>query len=737
MNAAQGPLRIILFTVAVATTASLLFMVQPLTARGLLPLLGGSPAVWTTAMLFFQGALLAGYLWAHWIGTRRGPWALGLHASVLAACAVALLARGWRHPPPTDAILEGHNSQLWLLAELALAVGPGFFALASAGPLLQRWFARAEGPQGRDPYALYAASNAGSIAGLLGYPLLVEPLLALPTQRQVWTLGYALAALLIVACGLAAMRRPPHLTTGTTPTPAPAPITPRVRLLWIALAFVPSSFMLGATSYISTDIAAFPLLWVIPLTIYLATFIIAFAAPGRLPLARLSRYASFALLFVTAAILLDAKHPLPVVITLHLVALAGAGIVCHARLASTRPAPERLTEFFVWLSVGGALGGVFNALVAPIVFNSLAEYPIILVLAALAGVRSDDRSRLTRRWWPLPLACALALLASRALPANPADNLARLLPALGIPLAIAAAASARPVAFATCLALLTLLAQPRDADRHRTDLAIRTFFGVHVVQTTTDGPAHRRLIHGTTVHGIALLDRPTLPTAYYHPGGPLGDLFDGLAETRPSLEVAAIGLGVGAVASYARPTDRFTFLEIDRAVARIASDPGLFRFLADARGEMDIRIADGRLGLASMQDRAFDLIILDAFSSDAIPVHLLTADAFALYLARLAPGGVIAVHLSNQHLDLPPVVGAIARELGVSARVQSADDASVVHATGDLIEPSVWAGVARSPEDLARVLGPAWTPAPDDGRRAWTDDYSNMLSVIRWDAPER
>ncbi len=745
-----------IFAAAVTLSASLLFVAEPMTARGLLPLLGGSPTVWTTAMLFFQAALFAGYLWAHFIATRRGPWALVLHIVVLAAGAAAVAFRGWKHPvPPGDA-----DPRLWMLGELALSVGPGFFALASAGPLLQRWFARAEalapaGPR-RDPYTLYAASNAGSIVGLLGYPILIEPSLGLGTQRLAWTAAYVAAAGLIAVCGVLAVRaRTPDRPAVDASPPAragAATISNRDRLLWVALAFVPSSFMLGTTAYLSTDVAAFPLLWVVPLTVYLATFIVAFAAPGRLPLDRLSRIGSLALLFVSAALLLHAKHPLPVVILLHLAALAAAGLVCHARLAAARPHTSRLTEFYIWISLGGTLGGVFNAVVAPVLFNSLIEYPVIIVLAALAGVRSDRDAAWTGRWWLAPAVLSLVILAAwRLAPALHVDGFAALLAVVGVPLVIAATAIGRPAAFAACLAALLVWGgpgEPAGADpaahptgdrrvRIDTERAVRTFFGVHRVEFVHGPVPHRRLLNGTTIHGIALQDRPTVPTGYYHPLGPVGEVFRRMGNARPALDVAAVGLGVGSIAAYARPADRFTFFEIDPAVVEITRDTSLFRFIADAEGEIEIRVADGRLGLSAASPGSFDLIVLDAFSSDAIPVHLLTREAFEMYLERLKPGGVLAVHLSNQYLDLPPVLGAIARDLGVSARVRIDDAPPPVPTERDLMDASIWAVVARTPADLDNASSPGWPGAPEDNSKAWTDDYADVFGVIRWDIPRQ
>lgn len=725
-----------LFTVAVTLSAALLFVVQPMTARGLLPLLGGSPAVWTTAMLFFQTMLLAGYLWAHWIGTRRGAWAVGLHAVMLGTCAVAVVTRGWRHGEQ-----DGADPTLWMLGEMLISVGPGFFAISSAGPLLQRWFARTNRPGGPDPYTLYAASNAGSVAGLLAYPLLIEPALGLGGQRAGWTIAFMTAGVLIAACGViasrAGQRRAPAKPIHAPEAGGVRP-TWRLRLGWIGLAFIPSSLMLGVTTYLTTDIAAFPLLWVIPLAIYLVTFIVAFAVPGRLPLVRISRYASLAVLFTVATILLDAKHPLPVLMLLHLAALAGVGLVCHGRLASLRPHTDRLTEFYVWISIGGMLGGVFNALVAPAVFNSVAEYPAVLAVSGLAGVGSAVAGRLVRRWWIVPASLLIAVAVSWMVMrgAESGRGLPVMLVTVGVPLAIAAAACSRPVSSAACVAILLAWGGPPVHGDARLEYAERTFFGVHRVQTLDEPVPHRRLMHGTTVHGVALLDRPTLPTVYYHPAGPIGDVFSSLSLREGTLEFAGVGLGIGSIAAYARPGDRFTFLEIDRAVVEIATDRELFRFIAESPGEIEIEVGDGRIGLERRPAGSFDLIVVDAFSSDAIPVHLLTLEAFEIYLDRLKPGGLLALHLSNQHLDLAPVVTAIARDLGATVRIREDDAPRIELSRNDLLDASIWAVLARDDSTLTGAVGRArWVPPEPTQRRAWTDNYSDVLGVIRWDTP--
>ena len=395
-----------LFTAGVFASATLLFVVQPMTARGLLPLLGGSPAVWTTAMLFFQGTLLLGYLWAHWIASWRGRWAVGAHLAVIVVCGGLAVWRGWSHGVP-----GGGDPTLFLLAELSISVGPGFFALASAGPLLQRWFSRTSHPRASDPYFLYAASNAGSMLGLLGYPLLVEPALGLSAQRVSWLVGFGAAAALLGVCGSLAVRGDAGRADGAEAPPPPS--GHRVagdRWRWVFYAFVASSLMLGCTSFLSTDVAAFPLLWVVPLSVYLATFMVAFGVRG-LPLRALSRANSVVLVAGCVTLLLGAKHPLWLVAGIHVALLGIGALLCHARLAAARPPAEHLTAFYLWISVGGAMGGVFNAIVAPLVFDGVAEYPITLALLAACGFATAKKGCWKRHavWFGLGAAVSVAL----------------------------------------------------------------------------------------------------------------------------------------------------------------------------------------------------------------------------------------------------------------------------------------------------------------------------------------
>ncbi|MAY75419.1 MAG: hypothetical protein CMJ31_12045 [Phycisphaerae bacterium] len=715
----------LVFVLASFVSAALLFVVQPMAAKRLLPLLGGSPAVWTTCMLFFQVSLLAGYSLAHAIGgRRRRRWLVVYIVALLVGATVSLAFLTGSGIPRA-----GVGPIVWLLADLFATIGVAFVSLAAAGPLIQRWFDRAGGG---NPYFLFAAGNAGSLIGLLGYPALVEPAVILGSQRLGWIVGLILATVLLAICGVAAAR-------GVEPGPdEPDRDEPSVataaawqeRAGWIGFAFVPSSLMLGATSFITTDVAAFPLLWVVPLSIYLVTFILVFS--GSAPsIALTSRVTAVLLIGAVATIVLQAKHPLGLILAIHLATLFAAAMLCHGRLADSKPPPARLTEFYLCLSIGGALGGVFNAIVAPAVFDAISEYPIALAAVGLAVARTGKARG--RCWWGWPLGLFVAIVILGRIDLG--DWRSVLL--VAAPLVVTFAASRHPIAFAACLAV-TLFTTPRVEGSATLLHAERTFFGIHRVERV-DRPGvtpHLRLMHGSTVHGVSLIDRPGHPTSYYHPMGPIGDVFEGMTAGLASARVCVVGLGVGSLAYYARQTDAHTYVEIDPEVVRIARTSEWFPFLATAKGDVNVVVGDGRLVLDQAPPESFDLIVIDAFSSDAIPVHLITKEAIELYLERLAPGGVLAMHLSNQHLDLPPVVGSIAGEVGASAWIRY-DDEQPELASGDLRIGSVWAVLTRPEDGGSKPAGLAsWSRLDAGGAdRAWTDDRSDVLGVMKWGRP--
>ena len=731
---------VVLFSLTLFLSAALLFAVQPLIAKLVLPLLGSTPAVWTASLMFFQAALLAGYVYAHatsaGLGARR---AATVHLALLPLPLLVLplgLPDGWT--PPAQA-----NPVGWLLTLLLVSVGLPFFVVSATAPLLQRWLAATSHPAARDPYFLYRASNVGAMVGLLGYPIAMEPSLRLADQGRLWSAGYLALATLIAACAIALWRSPAALArtgegapSAAEPTGARGAPTAARRARWVALAFVPSSLVLGVTSFLTTDVAPIPLLWALPLALYLGSFVLVFSPrPGA---GERGRTAAAVLPAATALVaftlLTRMRQPLELLVALHLGAFFVAAVACHGELARDRPASAHLTEFYLWVAVGGVLGGAFNALLAPVLFDSLVEYPAAIVAALLLRPRDGQgqESRLERYGdLGLPLALGAGLAAGLHL-LELADGLTEavlsfwlLVGALGVCLVLF---RSRPIRFGLGLAAVLIggasAFRPPETTLHQE----RSFFGVYRVAAAA-GPQHR-LLHGTTLHGAQTRDgrRPPRTGTYYHPSGPIGQALDALAERGVTRRAAVVGLGAGTIACHARRGERWTFYEVDPTVERIARDPRLFTYLRDCPGSFDVVIGDGRLGIARARPAEFGLIVADAFSSDAIPVHLLTREALALYRSRLAPDGVIALHITNRYLDLGGVLGSMAAAERLACLIQSEDPAEAARVPGKVA--SDWVLIARRPGHFGRLAGDRrWRRCPRDGQ-AWTDDFSNVLGPL-------
>lgn len=734
------------YTLTICVSAALLFLIQPMFARMILPLLGGSPAVWNTAMVFYQTMLLAGYAYAHLavsrLGARRQAMLhLGLMLLPLAVLPIAVPG-GWAPPTASSPVS-------WLLTLLVVAVGLPYFVVAASSPLLQAWFA-AGGSRAGSPYTLYAASNLGSMLGLLGYPFLVEPRLRLVQQSLLWSGGYLVLLALTAACAIILWRTPPEPASATARAgPPEAPITWRRRLRWILLSLAPASLLLSVTSYISSDIAAIPLLWVVPLAIYLLTFTLVFAGRPPIPHRLMVRALPLVLLPLLITMLAGVNHLLALVIPLHLLAFFVAAMVCHGELAADRPGPGRLTEFYLLLSLGGAIGGAVTALLAPVLFDAVVEYPLALILcgllipagAAATGHQGGQRPTAARPGFSLrpsafildlalPAALALLIVAASALVRRAGlGSAADLTLTLALPALACFSFSRRPLRFGLGLAALVLANGLATGANQQLLVAERTFFGIHRVMR--DGDFHT-LVHGSTKHGTQSLD-PALrrePLSYYRREGPIGQLF---AERggAPELRVGVVGLGVATLACYGQPTQSWTFYEIDPAVVRIARDPQLFSYLNDCQPDAPVVLGDARLALATT-DEQYDLLFLDAYSSDAVPVHLITREALALYGERLAPGGLLIFNISNRHLDLEPVLGALAADAGLVALVRGDFELSAADAAAGYA-PAVWTLMARSGADFgALAADPRWRPPRvEDQVPVWTDDFSSLLSALR------
>lgn len=733
-----------LFAIALFVSALLLFLMQPMLAKMVLPFLGGTPAVWNTCMLFFQAMLLAGYAYAHWLANRidfRKQVIIHVALLLLAVLALPVAIAG----RSIESIPSESNPAWWLLGCLSLSAGLPFFAVATNAPLLQRWFSRSGHRASEDPYFLYAASNLGSLVALFSYPLVIEPRWNLDHQSRGWTAGFILLIALIFGCGLVSLwsgrlSAPgvPSFAGASFAAPQP-PLRRRQRFRWCLLAFVPSSLMLGVTTYLTTDIASLPLLWVLPLALYLITFIWAFARQGRAEWRWAFRLLPIGAIGLAYMILSEATEPVWVLVVVHLAVFFLGALVCHGQLASDRPPAFHLTEFYLWISVGGVLGGLFNALVAPVAFTGVAEYPAALILACVLIPASGVLSTYPRARWldlgmPLGIGLVTVLLAwglrSTSLPVQ-----ARLGIAFGIPLLACYALVDRPLRFGLSLGCVLLVSSFLSGTHGRPLRAERNFFGVLRVTRDPLGPFYR-LVHGNTIHGRQWIDseRRREPLSYYHCRGPLGQVFDVFSARPASTNVGVIGLGTGAMAGYAKPGEKWTFYEINPAVLDIANDTNYFTFLSSCpAGQIDVILGDARLRLRDAAPHQYGLLVLDAFSSDSIPLHLVTREALQLYLSKLAPGGLLAFHISNRCLELEEVLGDLAKDANLVCHAH--DEVDI--AAADLAEgkdQSHWLVMARTRDDLGRLARDArWLPIK--GRphsQIWTDDFSNLLSVFKW-----
>lgn len=739
------------FASTIFVSAFLLFSIQPIFAKMVLPTLGGAPSVWAVSMCFFQGALLAGYCYAHLL-IRLVPMRIAVLVHLL-LLSVALLSLPFGLPAFAGEPANG-NQYLWLMGVLTVGVGLPFFAVSANAPLLQAWFARTGHPHANDPYFLYGASNFGSLIALLSYPIAIEPIFGLSVQASLWTKGFVLLALLITASGLlmlvasigGTLQANAATSRAQISTPTARP-TLANRLSWIALAFVPSGLLVAFTSYIATDIASAPFLWVLPLAAFLGTFILVFRDP---PLVshRLMLLVQPAL--VGAAMLIAGTGAMAGLIISAIVGSAAflvTTMVCHRELYERRPAGEHLTEFYLWMSLGGVLGGMFAAIIAPQVFSSIAEWPLLLALGVLCrpGVLADVKQRLERveagKAVLLLVGGGLAVLLPGnlgVLPQHYALGAMFVLILVGAVLMVVATQKALRLA-ATGLALaflVTVLPQSLSSDT-----AIRSFFGVIRINTTSDNQ-FRLMLHGTTVHGGQMLKDnagqslidPT-PVTYYYSKGPMARSIEvgrARAEAQGLMMTAGIvGLGSGALACYSKPGENWSFFEIDQHVVDIARDPKQFQFLSVCAPNIPIVLGDARLTLAKSPAQSLDYLLIDAFSSDSVPVHLLTKEALELYLSKLKPEGLLAMHISNRHMDLVAVAAATAGQIpGIHTRVVT-----------DVVEkPSMAAAVSRvfisrskATMDLLGVSLPGAVEIATSSLKPWTDDYSNVIAAMMSD----
>src|SRR5919112_1000461 len=793
-GASGGALLMLLFSATIFISAALLFLVEPMFAKFVLPSFGGTPAVWTGSMMFFQATLLVGYLYVHatttWLGARRQA-ILHLVVVLSPLLVLPLAVPGEEWAPSSQA-----NPIFLLLGLLAISVGLPFFAISTTNPLVQRWLADTDHPAARDPYFLYRASNLGSVIGLLGYPLLVEREFTLSNQGIWWSVGYGLLVVLVFASAIMLWRsnpapaqeqeeKPESLSGdpvsggGSPQTADPSLEAPAGRLSgrptwlrrarWVGLTFVPSSLMLGVTAFVTTNISPVPLLWVIPLSLYLFSFVIVFSPSQRMPdavhkamVAALPLVIAFLVITWLTNIL---RNPYWALILVHFAGFFVITMVLHGEVGRDRPPARHLTEFYLWVSVGGVLGGVFNALIAPVAFDTVIEYPLMIIMACLflpglllarlvAGERDgrdearrgDEEERMTSSGSGrgrqlslvldivLPLALGGLMVAlGFAVDEGTFDSIFdrptvwQLFIGLGAGLACLwfAYISSRPIRFG--LGIAALIVAVTFANGETSLFEDRSFFGVYRV--TGDEQRHT-LIFGNTNHGAqAFGTNPPVPTTYYDNTGPVGQAFDALPEEVTS-RPAVIGLGTGTMACYNKAGQQMTFYEIDPLIENVARNESLFTYLRDCPGQNEVVLGDARLSLTEAPDEEYGIIVADAFSSDAIPVHLMTREAIDLYFDKLQENGVLLVHISNRHLDLEPVLGNVAQDAGLACRGQEDIEEG---SPGKFV--SHWVVIARDAGDLGSMAeNGRWQSCQlDPDTAVWTDDYSNLLSTFNWD----
>ncbi len=721
----------LLFCITLFVSATLLFWIQPLIAKKLLPLLGGSPSVWNTCILFFQTLLLLGYLYAlaltKWLSLRLQT---AVHVLLIALITIYLFTL---QPTSVEAVQYG-NPTLWLLKTLFISVGLPFFILSASGPLLQSWFSKLKHPLSVDPYFLFAASNAGSLIALVAFPLVLEPTLVLNHQYKVWrTLFVVLAALTAVVVFTV---RPKAIVQNQPETSSTkSPILHRLR--WLALSAVPSSLMLGVTTYVTADVAAVPLLWVIPLALYLITFVIAFSNKPFASQATLNRVMVMGAILVTLILASGATEPAWILILANLGFFFFAALVCHTQLANDRPGVSHLAEYYLWIAVGGALGSLFNVLIAPVVFRSIVEYPLVIAIACMLQ-RSESKVAETKQAkyfdviYPIALfvlTVGLALLVAYLHVASP---ILKVFVVLGVPLMIINHFfRQRPVRLALSLCAVMLASVYYSGSSDRTLHTFRNFFGSTRV-TADSGGKINSLHSGNTIHGRQFAEPPRRcePLSYHHDNGPLGQIMAVFNAGPANPRIGVIGLGVGAMAAYSQPGQQWTFYEIDKDIIQLARHSRHFTYLQDCmKGSLNVVEGDARLSLQNARESQFGLIVLDAFSSDAIPIHLVTQEALDLYLSKLADGGIMAFHISNRSLDLKPILA----DLAASRKLMCFGFDDLRESSLEGKDPSQWVVMSRSPEEISNLsINSQWKRLYGTDRRVWTDDFSNIFRAIKW-----
>jgi SAM-dependent methyltransferase len=725
-----------LFIVTILMGSFLLFLVQPMVARMALPRLGGAPSVWNSAMLVYQALLLGGYAYAHWLSRlapkRQAMIHIGLF--VIAALWLPLGLAKLELPANTSPIF-------WMPWLLVASIGPLFFAVAAQAPLMQRWYNLA-GNEG-EPYALYAASNIGSFGGLIAYPLLVEPMMPLRAQNWLWSAIYILLGLMVAICAKTLWNKNEAQTSAQTGATPPASISWKKRLYWIILAAVPSGLMLSTTTHLTTDLVAMPLIWVMPLGLYLISFTIAFA-DTRTVASAMTFTAPVVVLLCAAFTFLRLESAVIGMLLLNLSLLFFVAVALHSEMYRTRPEPAQLTQFYLMMSLGGVIGGFFCAIVAPLIFDWTWEHPLLIILAAillpqkrLLSFGSDgylDPRVFTLITIALGLiAAAIGIYGGMTMPLD-MDLTKQIMAACMICIGFIITGN-RFAYVITVAALLYANGGSYNISVTAADARQRSYFGIYTINT--DG-ASRWLMHGTTMHGMQMFATPKKPISYYGPASGVGQAMT-KAESLygNAASIGVVGLGTGTLSCYAKPDQKWQFFEIDPLMISIARDQGIFSFLDKCAPNAKIILGDARLTVAKTKPQSFDILAIDAFSSDSIPLHLLTKQAFAIYGRSLKPDGTLLVHISNRYIDLNSVVAAEAKQGGWKAALRHDNSPQKALDAGE--RPSLWIALNRDGAKLAQLTGvlsktktkhynpEQWLSLDSPADDIWTDDYASVL----------
>jgi len=731
---------ILVFAGTLFVSATLMFILQPLFGKLMLPLLGGSPAVWNTCMVFYQMLLFLGYLYAHFISTRFKPLRqVQVHGVFILISLIALpVGLPEIMAPPTES-----NPTLWLVWVLFVSIGLPFFVLSTTSPLIQKWFSHVGHHTSHDPYYLYAASNFGSLLALLSYPFIIEPNIGLSAQKITWSASYIGLILLITGCAWLFMRFYQSSANTETEELETAQTEPTLltKLHWLALAFVPSSLLLGLTNFVSTDIAAVPLLWIIPLTLYLLSFVLVFSRWEK-SIHRVSVWLQPVVLlpFIAYSFINPAVLPFWVDLALHLSVFFLAVMVCHGELAKYRPHTRYLTLYYLIMSFAGMLGGMFNTFVAPFIFNGIYEYPIMIVAALL--LRPADKIWQNQQWqvWAKQAVFPLLIFVLGWVIYLGVSDLGVYMDNIGTALILFAGLTYAFRKQALSLALFTgtiiFFIVGLRAIMSNTVYQERTFFGVVSVRNSVllneqgRPEKYKELFHGTTKHGAQRLGaHEQEPLTYYSRPGPMGQLFKEFDSSNQNWQVAVVGLGAGALACYAKPQQAWTFYEIDPVIVDIAKNTHYFSYLQRCTPKAAMIIGDARLSLQSEADAKFNLLVIDAFSSDSVPTHLLTQEAIQLYLSKVTDNGILAFHITNRHLALKKVLSDHAKQLGYAALIQEFKPQQEI----PLVVATDWFVVAKNAQALAPLykkgLGLWQKPALYFDMKPWTDDFTNIVSI--------